>query len=113
MTTFGCLNAIKVQSNQHLVHGRAADSARRATGKPYVPLLMTQYKRLSGAICQPGAITSGLPAPEKRGLILFAQGLGECFAVGIEEVLAALLPGRFHFRRADVPVGSAFPGNGA
>jgi hypothetical protein len=40
MTTFGCLNAIKAQSNQHLLHGRAADSARRATGKPYAPLLL-------------------------------------------------------------------------
>jgi hypothetical protein len=28
VTTFGCLNAIKAQSNQHLLHGHAAD--RRA-----------------------------------------------------------------------------------
>jgi hypothetical protein len=46
-------------------------------------------------------------------LILFAQGLGKCFAVGIEEVLAALLPGRFHFGRGDVPVCSAFLCDGA
>ena len=46
-------------------------------------------------------------------LVLFAQGLDECFAVGIEEVLAALLPGRFHFGRGDVPVGPVFLGDGA
>jgi hypothetical protein len=33
-------------------------------------------------------------------------------AVGIEEVLAALLPRRFEFRRCDVPVRPAFHGNG-
>jgi hypothetical protein len=33
-------------------------------------------------------------------------------AVGIEEVLAALLLHRFEFRRGDVPVGPAFHGNG-
>ena len=46
-------------------------------------------------------------------LILFAQGLGKCFAVGIEKVLAALLPGRFHFGRGDALVWSAFLGDGA
>ena len=34
------------------------------------------------------------------------------FAVGIEELLAALLPRRFEFRSRDVPVRPAFSGNG-
>jgi hypothetical protein len=45
--------------------------------------------------------------------VLFAEGLDVGFAVGIEEVLAALLPGGFEFGRGDVPVGAAFFGNGA
>ena len=42
-------------------------------------------------------------------LPLFAESLGESLTVGVEEFLAALLPGRFHFRGSDVPVGTAFP----
>lgn len=45
--------------------------------------------------------------------ILFAEGLGVGFAVGVEEVFAAFLPGFLHFRRGDVPVGAAFFGDGA
>jgi hypothetical protein len=48
-----------------------------------------------------------------RLLILFAEGLDVGFAVGIEEVFAALLPGGFEFRRGDVPVRAAFFCDGA
>ena len=44
-------------------------------------------------------------------LVLFTQGLGVGFTVGIEEFLSALLPRRFEFGRRDVPVRSAFLGN--
>jgi hypothetical protein len=53
------------------------------------------------------------PAPQQPDLILFAEGLGVCLAVRIEEFFAALLPRRFEFRRGDVPVRPAFPENGA
>jgi hypothetical protein len=45
-------------------------------------------------------------------LVLFTDGLGIGFAVGIEEFLAALLPRRLEFRRCDVPVRPAFLGHG-
>src|SRR5215213_469188 len=45
-------------------------------------------------------------------LILLAEGLDVCFAVRVEEFLAALLPRRFEFGRCDVPVRPAFPGHG-
>jgi hypothetical protein len=48
-----------------------------------------------------------------RTLVLFTQGLGIRFAVGIEEFLSALLPRRFEFGRRDVPVRPAFLGNGS
>ena len=48
-----------------------------------------------------------------RILVLFTQGLGVRFAVGIEEFLSALLPRRFEFGRRDVPVRPAFLGNGS
>jgi hypothetical protein len=41
-------------------------------------------------------------------LILFTKSLDICFAVRIEEFLAALLPRRFEFSRRNVPVGTAF-----
>jgi hypothetical protein len=46
-----------------------------------------------------------------RILVLFTQGLGVRFAVGIEEFLSALLPRRFEFGRRDVPVRTAFLGD--
>ena len=46
-------------------------------------------------------------------LVLFTQGLGVRFAVGIEEFLSTLLPRRFEFGRRDVPVRPAFLGNGS
>jgi hypothetical protein len=46
-------------------------------------------------------------------LILFAEGLNVRFAVWIEELFTALLPGGFEFGRSDVPVGAAFFGDGA
>jgi cytochrome bd-type quinol oxidase subunit 2 len=46
-------------------------------------------------------------------LLLFTESLAVRFAVRIEEFLAALLPRRFEFGRCDVPVRSAFLGNGA
>jgi hypothetical protein len=45
---------------------------------------------------------------ETRILVLFTQGLGVRFAVGIEGFLSALLPRRFEFGRRDVPVRPAF-----
>jgi len=45
-------------------------------------------------------------------LILFTESLNVGFAVRIEEFLAALLPRRFKFGRCDVPVRTAFFGNG-
>src|SRR5690349_20288948 len=45
-------------------------------------------------------------------LVLFAESLGVCFAVGIEEFLTALLPGGFKFSTRDVPIRPAFSGNG-
>ena len=45
-------------------------------------------------------------------LILFTESLDVCFAVRIEEFLAALLPRRFEFGRRDVPVRPAFLGDG-
>src|SRR4029077_3413396 len=45
-------------------------------------------------------------------LILFTESLRVGFAVGVEQLLAALLPRRLEFRRRDVPVRPAFPGNG-
>ncbi len=45
-------------------------------------------------------------------LVLFSDSLGVGFAVRIEEFLAALLPRRLEFGRCDVPVWSAFFGNG-
>jgi hypothetical protein len=48
-----------------------------------------------------------------RRLILFAEGLGVGFAVGIEEFFAALLPGDAEFGGGDVPIGAALFGNGA
>ena len=45
--------------------------------------------------------------------ILFADGLDVGFAVWIEQLFAAFLPGLFHFGRRDVPVRPAFFGNGA
>ena len=44
-------------------------------------------------------------------LILFTESLDVCFAVRIEELLAALLPRVFEFGRCDVPVRPAFPGD--
>ena len=44
---------------------------------------------------------------------MFTDHLGVGFAVRIEKLLTALLPGGLHFRRSDVPVAPAFPGNGA
>ena len=46
-------------------------------------------------------------------LILFAESLDVGFAVGVEEIFAALLPGGFEFGTGDVPVGAAFFGDGA
>src|ERR1700688_610565 len=46
-------------------------------------------------------------------LILFTEGLEVGFAVGVEEVFAALLPGGFEFGRSDVPIRAAFFGDGA
>src|SRR5260370_26710133 len=46
-------------------------------------------------------------------LILFTEGLDVRFAVRIEELLAALLPGRFEFGFCYVPVRPAFPGDRA
>src|SRR5258707_15598476 len=45
-------------------------------------------------------------------LVLFTDGLGIGFAVGIEEFLAALLPRRLEFGRCHIPVRPAFLGNG-
>src|SRR5580700_2767583 len=47
-----------------------------------------------------------------HALVLFTKSLCVRFAVRIKEFLAALLPRRFEFRRCDVPVRPAFPGNG-
>src|SRR5580700_3827006 len=44
-------------------------------------------------------------------LILFTESLDVCFAVRIEELLAALLPRRSEFGRCDIPVRPAFLGN--
>ena len=46
---------------------------------------------------------------QRQLLALFAESLSLGLAVWIEQFLAALLPGRFKFRRCDVPVRSAFP----
>lgn len=46
-------------------------------------------------------------------LVLFTNGLNVSFAVGIEEVFAALLPGGSEFGCGDVPIRAAFPGDGA
>jgi hypothetical protein len=48
-----------------------------------------------------------------RLLILFTEGLDVGFAVWIEEVFAALLPGGFEFGPSDVPIGAALFGDGA
>jgi hypothetical protein len=45
-------------------------------------------------------------------LVLFTDGLGVGFAVGIEKFLTALLPRRLEFGRCDVPVRPAFLGSG-
>jgi hypothetical protein len=52
------------------------------------------------------------PEVEEDLLVLFTESLGVCFAVGIEEFLAALLPRRFEFGRRDVPVRAAFLSDG-
>jgi hypothetical protein len=46
-------------------------------------------------------------------LILFTESLGVSLAVRIEEFLAALLPSCFELGRCDVPIRSAFLGDGA
>src|SRR6266478_1847516 len=45
-------------------------------------------------------------------LVLFTESLHVCFAVRIEELLAALLPCSLEFGRCDVPVWTALPVNG-
>src|SRR5271163_2178925 len=52
------------------------------------------------------------PWPGPR-LILLADRLGVSFAVRIEALLLALLPGRFELGRSDVPIRPALPGDGA
>src|SRR5579863_2752216 len=47
-----------------------------------------------------------------RRLILFADGLEIGFAVGVEKIFAALLPGGFEIGGGDVPVRAAFFGDG-
>ena len=47
------------------------------------------------------------------GLLILTEGLHIRFAVGIKEVLAALLPGLFKFWCRDVPVRPALFGNGS
>src|SRR5579864_4597171 len=51
--------------------------------------------------------------PNRNHLIFFAKSLDECFAVGIEQFLAALLPRRSHLRLRDVPIRAAFLEDGA
>ena len=57
--------------------------------------------------------SSTIPVTDLAHLVLFTQGLGVRFAVGIEEFFSALLPGRFELGRRDVPVRPAFLGNGS
>ena len=45
-------------------------------------------------------------------LVLFSDSLGVRFAVGIEKFLATLLPRHLEFGRCDVPIRSAFLGDG-
>jgi hypothetical protein len=53
----------------------------------------------------------GAETYESKALILLAESLDVGFAVGIEEFLAALLPRCSEFRRCDVPIRPAFPGD--
>ena len=45
-------------------------------------------------------------------LIVFTESLDVRFAIRVEEFFASLLPRRFEFGRCDVPVRSAFQGDG-
>ena len=49
---------------------------------------------------------------QRQILALFAESLSKGLAVWIEQLLAALLPGRFEFGRGDVPVRPAFAADG-
>ena len=101
-------------------------SRRHASAERPVRRSGTQPGRLSG---NKGTESTGLTKPDDGDdrmhnesenvahgqiplLILFTKSLNVGFAIRVEEVLAALLPGRFEFGCGDVPIRPTFLGNG-
>jgi len=88
----------------------------RTLGKPKVELASALERFMQAHVgygdAQSRALATQHSLVALPFLILSTKSLNVRFAVRVEELLAALLPRRFEFGRCDVPVRSAFLGNG-